>query len=484
MLAASAHARTHRPVSGQPHRHPHPVENDTSAAARAFSSRGDGVAATRNVLRRACFLAVLLLSAGADPAVANEIPDAAALREQIAALRAEQARIAELQRRTEASLQALEAALGGTPAAVAGAGATATAPSAPATAPSTARVADAAPSRLKIAGDLRVRAQGDYGNPRAQDRNSASVRGRLGATWDINDFVSVGGRLVTGDFDDPNSTDVAISNWDDKFRVSLDLAYTRLNFRETQVYFGKMPLPFAHTELVWDNDVNPQGVSATYKHALGNGGALRANGLFFLVDEQATGPESTMLGGQLGYDSPAFGDWKFDASASYYHYTLDSLAGADAGDFRSNLRKPDGSYLSDFHLGDLLVGATYGGFGERFPLRIVGDYVRNFGAATSADTGYSLDLLFGRTSAPGDWRVGYGYSVAQTDAVLAAFSHDNTGIATNYRQHLLAADYVFAPNALITASWAHYKPYQAQDAGSLDPHAWLNRFRLALLVNF
>ncbi|WP_440224409.1 putative porin [Dokdonella sp. MW10] len=427
--------------------------------------------------------ALVALFATCGAAQAQSTLDTDAIREQIAALRAEQARIAEMQARTEASIRTLEASLGiAAPPRDTAALATTT-PPAPATVAATAPAAAPA-SRLKVAGDLRVRGQGDFSDDAAPDRRSGSVRGRLGATYEVSDLVSVGARLVTGDDDDPNSTDVAISNFDDKFKVSLDLAYTRLNFGNLQVYGGKTPLPFTRTELVWDGDVNPQGVSATYKLPLAGGSAFRANGLFFLVDEQAAGPESTMLGAQVGYDTAKLGDWAFDASLAYYHYTLDSLAGADAGDFRTNLRKPDGSYLSDFHLGDLIVGATWTGLGENWPLRVVADYVHNFGAATSADTGYGIDLLVGRTRHVGDWRFGYGFAVAQTDAVLAAFSHDNTAIATNYRQHMLSADVMVTDGTTINASWAHYKPYSAVDAGNRSPGDWLDRFRLALLVTF
>jgi len=235
---------------------------------------------------------------------------------------------------------------------------------------------------------------------------------------------------------------------------------------------------------VWDGDITPQGIGMNYKLPLAGGGALKANALYYVIDEQAAGSESTMAGAQLVYESPALGSWKFDTATAYYHYSLGSLAGADAGDYRTNLRKPNGTYLSEFHLGDVIAGATYTGFGERWPLRIVGDYVRNFGAATDADTGYGLDVLLGRASKAGDWRVGYGYAVAETDAVFSAFSQDNTSIATNYRQHLLSADYVFAAGTSINATWAHYKPYSALDAGSFDPGDWLDRFRLALLVTF
>jgi hypothetical protein len=387
-------------------------------------------------------------------------------------LRAEQARIEELHRQTEIRLRALEAQLGAQQSKPA------------ASAPPAAVVSSTESSRLVVSGDLRVRSQGDYSDSNGRDRNSAQVRGRLGAAYAINDTVTIGARLVTGDADDPNSTDVQLSNFDDDLQVSLDLAYVQVNADGLKLYGGKIPQPFTRTDLVWDSDVNPQGVSAIYKRSLTDGSALRANALFFIVDEAAGGTDSTMNGAQLGYDSPAFGAWKFDASAAYYDYQLGSIAGGDTGDFRSNPRTADGRYLSDFNLGDLIVGATWAGVSKRWPVRVMGDYVKNFGAATDADTGYSLDVSAGRVRNRGDWRVTYGYSVAETDAVFAAFSHDNIGLGTNYRLHALTFDYVPLPKTLISANWYHYEPYSSVATDPDDAGDWLDRIRLAFVVSF
>lgn len=429
-----------------------------------------------SVPRARTFLAVSILLATLSPsAFAQSNADAESIRAQIEALRAEQARIAEMQRQTDAKIRALEA----------GIGVASPAPQAAPAASPAAQVASAdSKPRLNVTGDLRLRSQGDYSDEDARARRSGQVRGRLGATYSVNDRVTLGARLVTGDPDDPNSTDVQMSNFDDDFQVSLDLAYAQINFGDLNVFGGKLPQPFARTDLVWDSDVNPQGVSGVYKHKLADGSALRASGLFFIVDEDAGGADSTMLGGQVGYDTAALGDWKFDVSAAYYDYTLGSVVGGDSGDFRNNLRNADGSYVSDFNLGDVLVGATWSGLGARWPVRALGDYVKNFGAETSADTGYGLDLGVGRVTQPRDWRVTYGYSLAETDAVLGAFSHDNIGIGTNYELHALTFDYVPLPKTLLTAIWYHYKPEHAIDAGSNDIGDWLDRIRIAFLVSF
>lgn len=418
--------------------------------------------------------AALLSCAGAAAAVAAEASaDPAAMIAEIQALRAEQQRITELQQQVEKKLRTLEASLhlAAPPAGQSGSSAL--------PAPVATVAEAAAKPRLAISGDLRVRTQGDYADS-ARDRISGQVRGRLGVTFAANDLVTIGARLVTGDADDPNSTDVQLSNFDDDLQVSLDQAYVQLNLGELKVYGGKIPQPFTRTDLVWDGDVNPQGLSAVYRHANANGSAFRANGLFFIVDE-STASDSTMLGFQLGYDTPTIGNWKLDASAAYYDYTLGSTAGGDNGDFRSNLRNPDGSYVSGFKLGDAIFGATWNGAGDRWPLRVVGDYVHNFDAATDADTGYGADFIVGRASKVSDWRVTYGYSVAETDAVLAAFSHDNIALGTNYRLHALTLDYVPFPKTMLSAYWYHYQPYDVAPALSSD---WIDRLRIAFMVSF
>lgn len=445
------------------------------------------------IFPRATLLALALFTAGLPHAFAQTASSQtiAELHRELAALKSEQAE-------RDLRIERLENILLGladsspAPATVGTTGTTS--PAVPATGPAAAALAPApsspalaaalVESRLKISGDLRIRGQADNSDNDGSNRSSSQLRGRLGATYKFNDRITLGARLVTGDSDDPNSTDVQLSNWLDDLEVSLDQAYMQFDVNNLKIYAGKIPQPFIRTDLVWDGDVNPQGVGTVYRKAFGNGGAFRANHLFFIVDERAAGSDSTMLGAQFGYESPAYGSWKYDAAAAYYHYNLGSIVGADAGDFRSNLRNPDGSFLSDFHLANAIVGVSHTGFGEQWPVRIVGDYVKNLGAATDADTGYGIDFMLGRGSKPGDWRFTYGYSMTEADAVLAAFSHDNIGIATNYRLHGLTIDYVPMPKTMISAIWYHYRPNDPLHAGSNDPNDWLNRFRLAFLVNF
>ena len=129
----------------------------------------------------------------------------------------------------------------------------------------------------------------------------------LGGAYSVSDRLTLGARLVTGDADDPNSTDVQLSDFDDNFELSLDLAYAQLNLGGLQLYGGRIPQPFVHTDLVWDGDVIPQGLSAVFSEPLASA-TLRASALFFIIDEQAVAADATMRGVQVGYDfAPADG---------------------------------------------------------------------------------------------------------------------------------------------------------------------------------
>ncbi|WP_447728630.1 putative porin [Sphingomonas koreensis] len=332
---------------------------------------------------------------------------------------------------------------------------------------------------LDVSGDLRVRQEWNTGA--ARDRSRSVLRARLRASYAVSDGLAIGAQLATGDPDDPNSTDVTLGNFLDDLNVSLDQAWIRYSTSGLTVQAGKFPQLFQRTDMVWDGDVSPQGLGATYALDLGGGAKLDARALYFVIDEASTARDSDMLGGQLVAAAPLAPDLKLSLAGSYYHYRLGSVAGADAGDFRGNLLS-GGRYLSDFHLVEGLGSLAYAGLSPRWPLTFTADYVRNLGAAVPGDTGFNLEFAAGRTAQRGDWRVAYTYSEVQVDAVFAAFSHDNLDLSTNYRLHGVGIGYVPAPNLLLDLAWYHYRPLDARY--TTTPLTWLDRVRLNFMVSF
>ena len=412
---------------------------------------------------------------------------AAALRTQIELLRQQQAEHRAALDATSARLAALEqqvAALTGQATTAAAVGA------APAPAPAQPVQTAAAPAarsiedRLDIGGDVRLRYEHNWGAETARDRGRGVIRARIRAAYAVNDWLTAGGQVVTGDPDDPNSADVSLSNFADDLSVALDQAYLRAKLGKATLWGGKFANPFTRSDLVWDGDVSPQGAAATLDAPLGSGASLRLAGLYFLVDESVAGPNSDMIGGQAELALQPSADWKARLSAAYYDYTLRSLAGGDAGDFRSNLIGPDGRYLSDFDLVDGIASLDYLGFGKDWPLQLSGEYVRNLGAATDADTGYSFGLSLGQASRAHGWKLGYSYMAAETDAVLAAFSHDNIDLATNYLLHGFSIDHALTNDIVLNATLYHFRIKDPLGPGSGLPGDWRDRLRLNLLVNF
>lgn len=336
---------------------------------------------------------------------------------------------------------------------------------------------------LTVGGDVRLRQEFNFSDPDARDRSRNALRARLRAAYSPVPGLTVGAQLVTGDPDDPNSTDVTLGDFVDDLTVSLDQVWLRYQTGGLTISGGKFPLTFQRTDMVWDGDFVPQGGAISYATRTSGGTSLEARGAYVIIEESAAGRGSAMLGGQLVASMPLARDWRLGLAGAYYDYSLHGLATADVGDFRSNLMT-GGRYLSDFRLVDGIATLAYGGLGPRWPLLLTFEYVHNFGAAVSADSGINVELAVGQAAKRGDWRMAYGYSQVGVDAVFAAFSHDNLAIATNYQLHSLAVAYVPARNLVLDVSLAHYRPLDAAYTGSISPTDWRNRMRVNLTVNF
>jgi hypothetical protein len=271
----------------------------------------------------------------------------------------------------------------------------------------------------------------------------------------VNDLFKAGARLATGSSDDPNTTDVTLGNFVNDLEFSLDRAYVEMQTKGLVLTGGKFANPFfSATDFVWDGDVNPQGLAAKYTYSGHDRVTPSFTGVYAIIDEQTFAPDSYMWGGQVAVSASPTPNFNLTFAGAYSDYAIKNLANADAGDTRSNRLTPDGTaYVSDFDLLNVTGVLTYQGLGERYGFRLVGDVVKNLGAAGDDDTGFSIDLHFGRASQASDTRFRYGYSLMERDAVLSAFSNDNTTLATNYRQHTVTIDWVAAANTTINATW-------------------------------
>ena len=188
-----------------------------------------------------------------------------------------------------------------------------------------------------------------------------------------------------------------------------------------------------------------------------------------------------MWGGQAALSINTESGVKVSLAVGYFDYTIAGLSAAGSGDTRTNILTPGGSaYISDFDLLDIIAQVDLPGFNERYPIRIVGDYVKNLGAEVDQDKGFAVDVFMGKTSKRKDVRFRYGYAQLETDAVLTAFSHDNTTIASNYKQHTVTIDYVALDNTILNLTWYLHKRKELP-IGDTDDE-FVSRLRLNALV--
>jgi hypothetical protein len=343
-----------------------------------------------------------------------------------------------------------------------------------------------------IAGDFRLRYEDTTKQQpgtepgRMEPRHRMVMRLRGGVTKKLTNQIDFGVRLATGARGDPNTTDVTIGDFVDKFEINIDRAYMGWTYRNVAVAGGRYINPIVRTELVWDDDVNLQGVGGSYTFSPSRRVVPKFTAIYAIVDEQTTNPDSYMVGGQMSVRVQPSTAWNFTLAGGYFDYTIKSLTKADAGDILSNrLNATRTAYFSDFNLIDVVALLDSQALGPRWPIRMNANWVRNLKALKGEDQGSWVEVNIGRVSVANDTRYRYGFARAGTDAFVAAFSNDNTTFATNYVQHTMTAEYVVSPNAILNATWYVFRRDQLPDnpAPGLDKN-FLSRLRLNATVSF
>jgi len=135
-------------------------------------------------------------------------------------------------------------------------------------------------TEVELYGDARVRyeaRQGETGPPSTLDRPNDTLRRsreryrlRLGLRGTLADDWFFGLRIETST--NPRSTNVTFGDDAGPFgktsdTVGIGQAYLGYSgFRDIRLTAGKMPNPFVNTLMVWDGDINPEGLAEQWKH--------------------------------------------------------------------------------------------------------------------------------------------------------------------------------------------------------------------------
>ena len=345
--------------------------------------------------------------------------------------------------------------------------------------------------KLNIYGDMRFRHETDNNVDRRPTRNRQRVRLRLGVIYQLSDEVDVGARIVTGNDPDPRSTHQSFGGGFESFDLRLDRVYVTYKPRQIpnlSLRGGKFAHPFrmnpVYGELVWDADIQPEGISATY--TLSNEKLPLFDRLGFTIGEylvlaQNELDEASVFVAQIAGEKALTKNLDVLVVLGWYRYS--DLTPDNALSFRlanaGNAIAGD-EFASDFSIVNPIVAFTYKGFAR--PLTVSGELMWNTRAAGNAGQGWALGLAYGETRKPKDWRAYYQFQYIERDAILSAVSQDDFTLATNFRGHLLGIQYKLSESVAVHL-WALLAERLSSDGFFFD-NSGDDQWRVRLDFNF
>lgn len=309
------------------------------------------------------------------------------------------------------------------------------------------------PKRLTIAADFRLRHEEDRDRDSQENRFRNRLRGRLGATFRLTQDLTIGTRLTTGPRADPRSPYVNLGTGLEKLDVSPDRLYLswqpadgRLRSLGIWSTVGKFPHPFErvlpYSELIWDADVQPEGVVAGIAPTSRSGSSsftLALVGGYYLLDEQSNAADAavTVLQGALRHNG-TIGELTGTAGAYFYKDvgTSAKLLPLNQGNLVAN-----GAFLSRFRIWTVglwwQLPITVRGSG----LAIATEYWKNERAIEENNDGIGVGATYGALRRSGDMAFYYQYQHVARESLFSPFAQDDFLLATNFRGHVAGGRY-------------------------------------------
>jgi hypothetical protein len=382
--------------------------------------------------------------------------------------------------------------------------------------------------RMKFTGDIRLRGQGDTfaednatgayvdfltindrgGIGRAgtaalinttEERQRLRARVRFGVDTELGYGWSAGLRLATGALRDAVSTNQTLGNTGGRYTIGVDQAFVRhvgvshSNRRQLTLTGGRMANPWASTDLVFDNDLTFEGLTANYRVALQrdelfNRFVYLTLGGFPIEEFEINNEDKWLLGGQLGMEYKLESGSRLRLAGAYYDYrnlvgqrnALDSnLLDYTAPKFlqRGNTlfdirNDADGTtnlfaLAAEYRLVDVTASFDWR-LSPDYRLTFGGNYVKNVGydeaevnqrlglAIDPRTVGYQFETAFGSSNMAqaSAWRVSLAYRYLERDAVLDAFTDSDFRLGgTDVKGFVVGGEYALTPRILLRARY-------------------------------
>ncbi|AQT95798.1 MULTISPECIES: putative porin [Pseudomonas] len=349
------------------------------------------------------------------------------------------------------------------------------------------KLAWAAKTQLK--GDVRFRHEtikiDGTPNNGGKDKDRERIRARLGAYTEINSQVDTGIRVATGSSDDARSTNQDLDGYFNKKSIWLDLGY--IDYHPTQiknlhVIGGKMLQPWVSMgDVIWDSDINPEGLALTYKYPLGSSAELFGSLGNYNLKDNVNGDgvqfrnDLRMTAGQLGSRFSLTDNLKLTLGGSVYAFQNDEDSRCPTATGTTPGCLTPGETVANTTAGNASEYRLYEGFsqvdigGLAVPLSFYGQYVQN---TKATDKDKDTAWLLGAKSKVFGLNLDYNYRDVQRYAVVGAFTDsDFAGGFTGARGHKFKVGYDIDKNFAIGATYFLTKADYASATGYRDANA-------------
>lgn len=359
-------------------------------------------------------------------------------------------------------------------------------------------------NRFRLYGDMRLRYEGQFfdknngdfvqpSNPTQlmnskTDRNMLRVRARLGFLAKVTEGVDATLALATGNTTNPVSTNQTLGDSLNKKTITLDQANLRWKPLDSLVLWGgRFPNPWFSTDMVWDRDINFDGIAVQYQPKLSDSWGLFLNGGAFPIQEvEFSAHDKWLLGVQGGFSYTQADKLRARLGVAYYHFTntvgvVNDPAVPNATDWSAPGFQQKGNTLMDIDpstgiktayaskFSELNVTASLDlGYWDPVHIVLEADYVNNLGfnkndvdARTGSDVkeeteGYRFGVSVGYPVIKefGDWKASLVYKYLESDAVMDAFTDSDFHLGgTNAKGWIIGADFGLTKNVWISPRW-------------------------------
>ncbi|MDD3375350.1 MAG: putative porin [Candidatus Omnitrophica bacterium] len=332
--------------------------------------------------------------------------------------------------------------------------------------------------KMKLKGDLRVRYQyeskaADKGQAK-YNRSRGRYRFRLGVTTDVADQVEVGFGLATGGAD-PRSTNQTMGQEFETPDIRLDYAYAKYSpLSSVDIYVGRFarkPVLWQTDDLLWDGDINPDGIAVSATHSVGMLDGFLNAGVFPMFEyntsavEKGSAADPAMYYAQVGVGSKVGEKISLKGAVAYYGFT-----GLEGKTFDNSAKTNTGNstgLVYDYNTVnptvELKISNPFEGIDLPIAIEAIsffGNYIYNPDPSDN-NKGYLAGMKFGdkKIKNPGSWQIKYCYRHLETDAWLDIFpDSDAYGGETNVAGHEVAWSYAIKKNVILGLDYYNMHP--------------------------